>query len=426
MQKKSRVCLLPVEVAGYQEGLEEGLTLLGWRARAITISHHPFAYSMRKPNPLWAELVCKSDNLISRVDAILGKLAIYLLALPLRAFGSIWVAIKFQIVVLNCGRSLLPLHADLLLYKLFGITIYAMMGHGSESRPPCMDCLGDSQESQNPREISRRCISRRRFVRRAEALSDYVISTPTIGHYLRKPFINGNDIGMPVSYQTNPSSKQFDEGAKMLNDGHKNLNRQTPLKIVHVPSNPKVKGSEKIDLVMKKLVAEGLVELRLLTGLQHSEVKSNLEWSDLLLDQLYSDLPLPVLASEAALLGVPTMIGSNDWEYIRKNYLPGEWPPGFHIHPNNLEDEIRKILKNPEILRTYSKEVQKFAEDRRSVRKIAALYQGIFLNNSGDFDQVRLVNPKTIDYRAGCGSSEEVLRELAPQIHEVGQECWKT
>jgi hypothetical protein len=426
VKSQRRVCILPVEVAGYQEGLEEGLSALGWSARAITISNHPFKYSMKHRNPIWAHLVCESDNFISKQTNTALKLAAYLLALPLRAFGSIWVSIKFDIVVLNCGRSLLPLHIDLLIYRLFRIRIYAMMGHGSEARPPCIDCLGDSLAGQNPSTVAQNCDSRKKFVRRVEKLADFVISTPTIGHYFKKPFLNNNDIGIPVrADMSNKTELNKWVGDKDTHSIEGSLVTKK-LNVVHIPSNPRIKGSAEIERVLKLLEQEGLVEARVITGLTHSEVRELLNWSDLLVDQLYSDIPLPVLATEAALQGVPTVIGSNDWEYIKNQFRPEEWPPAFHIHPKQLEMTIRAIQSNPKTLVNTAEAVQNFATTRRTAIKVASIYQNLFLSKSGKIDEIRYFSPSEIRYLAGCGSSEEVLKEIRPLVHQPGCECWET
>ena len=422
---RAQVCLLPVEVAGYQAGLSEGLHELGWSVRQVTISHHPFAYPSRIPNPGWANFVSNCVSYVSRSQFSPLAALVYLAALPARAFGAFWVAFKFQVVILNAGRSLLPFHLDLVLFRMVGIRIIAMLGHGSEARPPCLDCLGEKLEPDRLLTLPRECKERRRFVRRVESLSHVVISTPTIGHYLTRNFLNGNDIGVPVI----PTRVERSENLLPLadrNSENKELQKGvTPLKVVHAPSNPRVKGSEVIIRVLSQLEREGLVEFRLVSGLTNQQVKEALSWADLLVDQLYSDIPLPVLASEAAYLRVPTIIGSNNWPEIKKTYSQKAWPPAIFIHPDDLENEVRNQVFNRDNLQKVGNVAKTFVERYRNPKAIAALYENIILGNKSPEIEIRSFDPSQISYIAGCGSSQEAIDQAVEAMHGTHGICWK-
>jgi len=418
------VCLLPVEVAGYQEALAQGLSELGWHVRPITISHHPFAYRVRVPNPKWATFVSDCSRYVSgRQSGFLPKV-VFFISILARAVGTVWVALNFRVLILNAGRSLLPFHMDLILYKALGIRIIAMMGHGSEARPPCLDCLGDYLDPKKLINLPTECKRRSRYVRRVEALSSVVISTPTIGHYLTKEFLNSNDIGIPILpakpfHELNTATKSA--LAYKVNGYHQ---MDGPLKVVHAPSDPKVKGSTAITNVLKKLESEGLVEFKLVTGLSNQKVQETLAWSDLLIDQLYSDLPLPVLASEAAFQGVPTMIGSNDWSDVKKHFRDDTWPPAIYIHPDDLEVELRNQIRNVENLRKVGKLAKSFVEKHRTPKAVATIYESIILGRATSHLGVRSFDPKKISYVAGCGSAQDCLDEARSHAHREGKACW--
>ena len=423
---KSKVCLLPVEVAGYQSGLSQGLFELGWSVRQISISNHPFDYPVRIANPGWATFVSNCVSYVSRHErSPLAKL-VYLAALPARAFGALWVAAKFQVVILNAGRSLLPFHLDLILFRMVGMRVIAMLGHGSEARPPCLDCLGEKLEPNKILTLPRECKARRRFVRRVEALSHIVISTPTIGHYLTRDFLNGNDIGVPVIPTQIANENLLSNLTESPSKTHESEYEATALRVVHAPSNPRVKGSEVITRVLRKLESEGLVELKLVSGLTNQQVKETLSWADLLVDQLYSDIPLPVLASEAAYLRVPTMIGSNNWPEIKRSFSKESWPPAIFIHPDDLEEELRNQALSRENLQTLGGSAKTFVELYRTPSAIAAIYETIILGDQSFDSGIRNVDPRTISYVAGCGSSQEAINQAANNVHRNKEMCWKS
>lgn len=423
---KSNVCLLPVEVAGYQAGLAQGLDELGWKVRQITISQHPFDYPLRLPNPKWATFVSNCVDYVSNHQRNPIAVLVYLAALSARAFGALWVASKFQVVILNAGRSLLPLHLDLVLFRLLGIRVIAMLGHGSEARPPCLDCLGETLAPEKILVLPRECKARRRFVRRVEALSHVVISTPTIGHYLTKEFLNGNDIGIPVIPPEIEHKSYSLALAENPAQTHRSSHREAPLKVVHAPSNPRVKGSEVITRVLTKLEREGLIEFKLVTGLTNQQVKETLSNSDLLVDQLYSDIPMPVLASEAAYLGVPTMIGSINWSEVKINFSSDTLPPAIFIHPDNLEEELRDLALDRRDIEKISVLARNFVALHRKPSSIATLYEPIILGAKRSFESIRKIDPKKISYVSGCGSSQEAIDQAREALHGNNRACWES
>jgi hypothetical protein len=309
---------------------------------------------------------------------------------------------------------------------MVGIRVIAMLGHGSEARPPCLDCLGDALAAEKILSLPRECKARRSFVRRVEALSHVVISTPTIGHYLTKDFLNGNDIGIPVippdiedkGYSLEPDESQLEK--------HNSSSKEAPLKVVHAPSNPRIKGSEIITRVLEKLERDGLIEFKLVIGQTNQQVRETLSNSDLLVDQLYSDIPLPVLASEAAFFGVPTMIGSINWPEITTNFSSDSLPPAIFIHPDNLEEELRNHAINRVKIESVSVLVRSFVSQHRNPRAIASLYEPIILGNKRSYEGIRSIDPKQISYVSGCGSSQEAINQAKKDIHGNSRPCWNS
>jgi hypothetical protein len=52
--RKTRIGILPVETAGYVQGLEFALNAIGINVRAVSIEKHPMKHSQLAKNPKWS------------------------------------------------------------------------------------------------------------------------------------------------------------------------------------------------------------------------------------------------------------------------------------------------------------------------------------------------------------------------------------
>ncbi len=416
MSKRIRIGILPVETAGYVEGLELGLKAIGMDVRAVSIEKHPMKYSQLAKNPKWSVWLSSITQTMNS-KSVIFLTPLYLAGLTLRVWGSIWVLWRFDLIILNNGRSLLPFHVDLLLYRLKGIQIFSMLGHGSEIRPACLDCLGENTEftKKEAKSIHNKCSSRRNYVRRVESLSHIVISTPTLSHYLRGRYVNGHLLGIPVS---NPLD--------VIGSTPKAPDRKPSgkIKVVHIPSNPQIKGTKIITQVCSRLVAEGLIEFESKTGVPHTEALELLASSDLLVDWLYSDIYMPVLATEAAFLSKPAIVAGYAWDYLDQSKSRSSKPPVINIDPDELEETIRFYVRNPNELKALGSEAQAFVMERRDPSTVARKYVRLISNDQEFIAQVSL-EPGPPQYSWGAGSSKEAINSLA-RISGFEHNCFKT
>jgi hypothetical protein len=408
--EKIRIGILPVETAGYVQGLETGLKSLGLHVRAISIDVHPAKYTQITRNPMWARwLSTVSEAMKSKHRTFFPIL--YLSSLGLRLWGAAWVVLKFDYLILNNGRSLLPIHADLLLYRLTGKKIIAMMGHGSEIRPACLDSLGSSElfTRDLQRSIYKKCRSRRRYARRVEALAQIVISTPTLSHYLRKRFVNGHILGIPVSDPVESITNK---------SGVKKDISKPKIKVVHVPSEPILKGTGRITEICSRLVSDGLIEFETKSRVSHVETLELLAGADILVDQLYSDVYMPVLATEAAFLGKPAIVAGYAWAYLNETSSKNSKPPVINISPENLEECLRSIVDNPAQIWEIGQAAKSYVIDNRNPITVANKYVQLLSQNEEYIRQVS-VNPGAPKYSWGCGSSKDAIRALAVASNQL-------
>ena len=82
------------------------------------------------------------------------------------------------------------------------------------------------------------------------------------------------------------------------------------------------------------------------------------ERADLVVDQLYSDVPCAGLATEAAALGRPAVVGGYAGEELARWYPADRRPPTEYTHPDGLEAAIedfnRAIRLNPDDPASYN------------------------------------------------------------------------
>lgn len=124
-------------------------------------------------------------------------------------------------------------------------------------------------------------------------------------------------------------------------------NEPRPLRIVHAPSNRKVKGTDLILAALGNLQTQGFsFELLLVEGLSNAEARKIYASADVLIDQLFAGW-YGGLAVELMALGKPVLV------YIRNEdlqFIPPEMKadlPFLQITPDTLEIALRNLLEMP-------------------------------------------------------------------------------
>lgn len=128
------------------------------------------------------------------------------------------------------------------------------------------------------------------------------------------------------------------------------------LKIVHAPTNRKIKGTDIIVSVIDDLNKKYDIELILVENMSHSEALKVYQEADLIIDQIrigwYGGF-----AVEAMKMGKPVAVFINDYDlkyvsYEMKNALSNSV---INVNPDNLKDKLIEILENRNILDEVSK-----------------------------------------------------------------------
>jgi glycosyltransferase involved in cell wall biosynthesis len=135
-----------------------------------------------------------------------------------------------------------------------------------------------------------------------------------------------------------------------------------PVKIVHSPSAPKLKGTAYVRQTIAQLREEGIpVELLLLQGIPHDQLMAELAKADLAIDQLlfgaYGTFAVELMAD-----GVPVICHIRD--ELRELYPAS--PPIVSATPDSLADVIRDLVADTTQWNELSMQGRRYVEEYHS------------------------------------------------------------
>lgn len=155
------------------------------------------------------------------------------------------------------------------------------------------------------------------------------------------------------------------------------LQREVPV-VVHVPSNPVVKGSDLIDDAVQRLAAEGLIEYRRIRGVAASEMPAIYAEADVVLDQFrlasYGVAALEGMAAGRVVVGD---VGTQARDHVRAAY--GREIPIVQANPSTIESVLRDIVSDRERYRALAVEGTEFVtaiHDGRAAAAVLAEFLG--------------------------------------------------
>ncbi len=175
--------------------------------------------------------------------------------------------------------------------------------------------------------------------------------------------------------------------------------RARPL-VVHAPSNPALKGTEFVQRELGPLHEQGVIELRMVTGLPPTQAAELVRTADIVVDQLLLGL-YGVLACEAMAAGriVVGYLG----EALRRR-VPSAVPM-LEATPSTVGEVVRRVLQVPGEARAAAAAgpafVAQFHDGRRSASVLAPFLgvQGLAPDPVADLDPDLAPNPAEVESR---------------------------
>lgn len=393
-----RVFIGLLEVGGYYANLAAGLEAAGTPATFADLGDHPFRYGGGSTHPL-VELARRVRR--RRMEAtgpaarVVWQAAYRLVLVVLMS----WALARHDVFIFGFRTTFLRLR-DLAILRRLGKRI-VLVFHGSDARPPYVDGADmDPATGRSIGDCAALARTKKRDIARLERSAHVIVAFPLYGHFFSRPIVGFHDIGIPQ-----PPIADFPALAPEA--------PAPPLRVLHAPSNPFVKGTARIREVIAGLVAEGLpIELVELIGVPNSVVRDELARCHFVVDQLYSDIPVTGLVAEAARYGRPSVLGGYGWEEIRRLMPSFEWPPVELCHPDGLEAAVRRLAIDAEHRRALGLAARRFAETWAAERVARRFLELI----DGRIPPEWVHTVAAVRYTHGVGLAEDHARDIVRRV----------
>lgn len=408
------------EIGGFYSRLADGLSRTGVSVTTYGLSSHPFGYDVSpRRTPVivdWSERWNKRSQNIPK-NRIVGRVGASSLAKLLRLALFLWAMTNHDAFVFVFGTSLLPMNADLPILRLFRRRVIAVLGNGSEARPPYINgvFLDSREKSLSIQQYARLSTKMRQRILRFERFANVIVGAPLTAQFFSKPFVNWFSLGIPIQITTAHSSS----GTQV--DSTEN-GASSAVRILHAPSNPAFKGTRRIRDAVEALKQAGhQIEYIEIVRQPNRVVMEQLDRCDFVVDQVYSDSPLAGLATEAAAYGKPAVVGGYGWDELRANIDQESWPPSEICHPDSIQTAIERLIKNKDYRVRLGQQAQDFVSTFWNVDTVASKYLHLI---EGPAPKGWMCDPRTIYYVYGGGlpapTSQRILRRIVDRCGARG------
>jgi len=398
-RKPPRIFIGLVETAGYFNNLAQALVQCGAEVTQVDAYGNPFDFPRQAASARIVRLITwlgKRRSSSEAGGARLSRLwwqALHRLAMPLLL---VWAAARHDVFI-YAWRSSFMRFRELPVLKLLGKRLVFVF-LGSDIRPAYMsgsDVLAAGSTIEPCLRATRR---KRRELERVERRADLIVSHPPLSQLLRRPFVSFLAVGF-----VSPLRDRSPSGA-----------RNGPVRILHSPSLPEVKGTPRIREAIERLKTEGL-ELEYVEVIRqpNAVVLDELARCDFVVDQLYSDTPLAGFATEAASLGKAAIVGSYDWDEILRDLPREQIPPSHRCHPDEIADAIRQLVRDPDYRTDLGSRAHEFVRERWNPAAVGGRFLRLI---QGDAPPDWLCDPRAIRYVHGVGLDDERLREVVRRV----------
>lgn len=318
-------------MAGQATILSESLRELGVESDVLLFNRHPFGYRGEK------SLDLKERRWIGEKIAVL-------------AYNFLRCVIDYDVFHFHFGLSLLPGNIDLPFLKLMGKKIV-------------MHYWGDDIR-QNDVAVKYTCLSREDlrelYPERVDELQRKKVEK--LSKYVNKSIVGDYQL-LPYSPQSIVIKQAIDLGRWDYVGAGK---ESGAVKIVHAPSNQKIKGTKHILSAINRLKDDGVnIDFVLLENMSNEQVKEHCKKADIVVDQLLLE-SYGIFAIECMALGKPVLCRIDN-EFIK--YYPDV--PIMITDPDNLYDNLNKLIEDTALREELGRKGRNFVEMVHDSHKIA-------------------------------------------------------
>ena len=287
---------------------------------------------------------------------------------------------------------------EFMIYRLFRKRVI-MFYFGSDSRPPyCGKFEGG---------VERLYELTREMAKRVQMTEQYamVVAYPTTAQFQHKPFIVYNRIFPIIESEEYVKEESKADKGKVV--------------ILHAPSAQKWKGTKEIRELIKRLQDEGEpIEYVEISGQPHDKVMDAIRNADIVFDQLYSDIPLATLATEASYNGIPVVVCSYYCAELYEKEFKFELPPVCFCKPEEAEEQIRKLVHNKELRKLIGEKERKYVQIHYMAKDVI---ERLFCLIDGNVPSEWYFDPLEASYGWGAvNSKNEVEKKVVALVDTYG------
>ncbi|HYN68595.1 MAG TPA: hypothetical protein VEX41_00095 [Candidatus Eisenbacteria bacterium] len=394
------------EIAGYFGALSVGLERAGIPCYQLDESHDPFSYRGSGPQ--------------TRIGALLGRLqggsgsgpraiftgplilAVRIARLLHRLLVLAYALLRCDIFILN-GYGFFRARELVLLRMLRKKVVWVFTG--SDHRPPYLNARAvRASWPQTVAPLIRDTAWLRRRIRLIEGSKAIIIAHSASAQLHARPFVQFLAVGIPVDI---PPDVKPGAGRPP----------EDPVRLVHSPSDPLGKGTDRIRSIVDELRSEGLaIDYVEIIGRPHREVLQALANADILVDEVYSDTPLGVLGTEAAWYGVPTISGGYYADELHHDLPHDLIPPCLFVPPDGLSEAVRRLVVDRGARLALGARAAQFVRSRWTPELVAQRYLQVI---DGRAPTSWIFDPRNLSYVGGWGMPDQLRQEVASAVAET-------
>lgn len=390
-----KILIGPTEIAGIASGLKQGFLELGVQADVVVARPHPFGYEGLQHgglNGLWQLVGLLRNRYASRVIGVFFDLTHGVLKW-LVFFRALFV---YDAFIFLFSKTLTNTRFELMSLRLLRkriIFIYV----GSDVRPPYMGAIGQTYEPTS--RASDRLMRRTRDVKQRVALherfADYIVNSPSTAQFQEQRFINWFSMGVPRHFTVDMAAQE---------------SHSTCVRILHAPSKPLTKGTPRILEIIERLKTKGhAIDLVMIQGMPNQRVLEELSRCDFIVDEMYSDTPMAIFATEAAYFGKPAVVGGYFAAEMEANIESAEIPPSLFVHPDHVEAAIERLIVDVCFRKELGQQARNFVQQHWAPKAVAGRYLQLM---QGDVPSFWWFYPERVRYVYGCGVLSNRLKLL--------------
>ena len=249
-------------------------------------------------------------------------------------------------------------------------------------------------------------------INRIEKYADIIINHTATSHLFKKKFVPLLYIGFPIGRLMDINTDNY------ISKYSKNYYKKNIL-LLHFPSNKNYKGTDIIINTINDLRKEFLekkikinIKLKVITNATNKKIISNIKKSDIVVNELYSDLFASYADIEATLLNKVSLKFGYYLKKIKKDNPCSEFPKEMiYFYPEDLKKILKKYIFNYR-LRNDFVTLKNFLIKNWSDENVAERFIQLINNYNNKSLNNIYIYPKNINYLYGSGANKENILNI--------------